>query len=458
MKKQLLSFVTLLCVVWLTPTRAAAYDFWVDGIYYNITSSSNPLTVEVTHNYNYNIVYAGAITIPERVTYNNVTYRVTNIGDYAFRECTGLTSVEIPASVTSIGREAFFNCRGLTSIVIPASVTSIGKYAFEFCSGLTSIAIPGSVTSIGESAFNGCSSLTSIEIPASVTSIGNWVFANCTGLTLIEIPASVVSIGEYAFQSCSGLTSVEIPASVTSIGQEAFAGCSGLTSIVVAAGNPKYDSRENCNALIETSSNTLLIGCKTTVIPASVTSIGEGAFAGCTGLTSIEIPASVTSIEDGAFGGCSGLTSIEIPASVTSIEAYAFYGCLGLTSIEIPASVTFIGGYAFKNCLGLTKIITRAIVPPTCSNYTWSNVNKSITLYVPAGTKAAYATAEGWKDFIKIKEFDATEITTLDAEASDMNFSDSEIYTMGGQRVDELQAGMNIVRMKNGKVKKIIKR
>ena len=281
---------------------------------------------------------------------------VTSIGDYAFSNCSSLTSITIPNSVTSIGDGAFRYCSGLTSITIPNSVTSIGDYALEGCSGLTSITIPNSVTSIGGYAFAWCESLTSITIPNSVTSIGDGAFGYCSGLTSITIPNSVTSIGEYAFESCSGLTSITIPNSVTSIGEGAFYGCSGLTSIVVEEGNSIYDSRENCNAIIETNSNTLVAGCKNTTIPNSVTSIGWGAFGSCSSLTSITIPNSVTSIGEAAFQHCSGLTSIEIPNSVTSIGDYAFSHCSGLTSITIPNSVTSIGDRAFNNCSGLTSV------------------------------------------------------------------------------------------------------
>ena len=200
-----------------------------------------------------------------------------------------------------------------------------------------------------------------IEIPKeikgiAVTSIGSKAFYWCSGLTSIEIPAGVTSIGEYAFSGCSGLKSIEIPAGVTSIGDSVFRSCSGLTSIVVEAGNTVYDSRDNCNAIIEKETNTLIQGCKKTKIPAGVTSIGDSVFEGCSGLTRIEIPAGVTSIGDSAFSGCSGLTSIKIPAGVTSIGWYAFEGCSGLTSIEIPAGVTEIGYAAFSGCSGLKDV------------------------------------------------------------------------------------------------------
>ena len=190
----------------------------------------------------------------------------------------------------------------------------------------------------------------------SVTSIGESAFSGCFGLTSVTIPNSVTSIGYSAFRYCSGLTSVTIPNSVESIGSSAFMNCSGLTSIVVENGNTVYDSRNNCNALIETASNTLINGCNTTVIPNSVTSIGERAFSGCYGLTSVTIPNSVTSIGDDAFYGCSGLTSITIPNSVTSIGNRAFDGCSGLSSVTIPNSVTSIGNGAFSGCSGLTSV------------------------------------------------------------------------------------------------------
>ena len=250
--------------------------------------------------------------------------------------------------MTSIGDSAFDSCTGLTSVTIPDSVTSIGDSAFDSCTGLTSITIPDSVTSIGNWAFEGCTGLTSITIPDSVTSIGGWAFFDCTGLTSITIPDSVTSIGGSAFWGCTGLTSITIPDSVTSIGVSAFAYCTGLTSITVSGGNKKFDSRNNCNGIIETAYNTLISGCKNTDIPDSVTRIGDRAFYGCTGLTTITIPNSVTSIGRHAFRGCTGLTSITIPDSVTVIGVSAFWDCTRLTSVCFMGDAPVVNERSFQ--------------------------------------------------------------------------------------------------------------
>ena len=310
------------------------------------------------------------------------------------------------------------------------------------------------VTSIESYAFRGCSDLTNITIGNSVTSIGKWAFQSCSGLTSIDIPNSVISIGTGAFMYCSSLTSATIGNSVTEIGIHAFYDCNSLTSIVVASDNPTYDSRDNCNAIIKTATNTLFAGCKNSIIPNSVTSIGEKAFHDCRGLTSIDIPNSVISIGKDAFNYCWGLTSINIPNSVTSIgtgafeecgrltsltignavtkiEMYAFsrcrnltsitipnsvtsigYGafreCTGLTSLTIGNSVTEIGDYAFQDCSGLNEIYSLSVTPPTVGTKTFYNCYDA-TLYVPIIAVDNYQAAEYWKQFAHIEGWGGAE-------------------------------------------------
>ncbi len=374
----------LLWMSFILTTAQWAYAFQSGGLYYNITSSTEPYTVEVTYQSSwysgdYNYMGLTSVTIPATVTYDGTTYSVTSIGEEAFYRCTGLTSITIPNSVTSIGSSAFYKCTGLTSVTIPESVTSIGDYAFSNCTGLTAITIPNSVTSIGSDAFSWCTGLTSITIPNSVTTIGSQAFYNCTGLTAITIPESVTSIGDGAFMDCTGLTAITIPNSVTSIGEYAFENCTGLTSVVwnakqcvagwsSSSDSPFYSARNSITSFtlgdeVESIPAYLCYAMSkltSITIPESVTRIGSSAFSGCTGLTSIAIGNSVTSIGSDAFSGCTGLTSVTIPNSVTSIGSSAFYSCTGLTSIAVPESVTSIGYSAFSGCTGITSVVWNA--------------------------------------------------------------------------------------------------
>ena len=334
------------------------------------------------------------------------SFKCTEIGYSLFSGCTSLTNIVIPESVTAIGREAFKNCYSLTSVVIPEGVTVIGFCAFSGCTSLTSIVveegnsvydsrescnaiieiatnklikgcnstiIPSSVTEIRKGAFDGCTSLTSIVIPSSVTKIGNNTFGvyDCSFMGCSSLISIVVEEGNSVYDSregCNaiietatnkliqGCNSTIIPSSVTKIEDSAFKGYTSITSLIVAEGNCVYDSREGCNAIIETATNKLIQGCASTIIPSSVTEVGVRAFDGCKSLTNVVIPEGVTMIGEESFSGCTSLTSIEIPSSVTKIDSSAFAGCTSLTSVVINGKIKKLDGCVFRECLNLESI------------------------------------------------------------------------------------------------------
>ena len=227
--------------------------------------------------------------------------------------------------------------------------------AFARNTTITSVVLPDTIEYIGECAFYYSTSLASITLPEGLTSIGYRAFQSCSGLTSVDLSGctSLASIGEMAFSGCSGLTSISLPSSLTSltsIGYDAFYVCSGLESITVEEGNPVYHSEGNC--LIETESNTLVLGCKNSVIPSYITSIGYDAFQDCSGLTTVDLSqcTSLTSIGWSAFYGCSGLTSISLPTSITSIEGNAFYGCRGLKEVIIDSEYVYTNAKSASAC------------------------------------------------------------------------------------------------------------
>ena len=332
---------------------------------------------------------------------------VESVGWMAFYGCSSLTDINIGNSVKNIESGAFYGCSSLTSIKIPNSVTSIGDMAFCACTSLTSIKISKNITTIEElvfsetafindssnwhngalyinnylikvdenligdfsvkantrviagGSFKDCKFLESVTIPNSVTSIEETSFKGCRSLKSITIPNSVKSIGDWAFNDCSSLTSITIPSNVTSIGERAFSSCDSLSSIEVADDNPIYDSRDNCNAIIETATNQLLVGCKSTIIPNSITRIGDAAFSDCSSLTSIAIPSSVTSIGDWAFSCCFSLTTITISNGVTNIGEHAFYACGALTAINIENNPIYDSR---NNCNAVIETATNTLL------------------------------------------------------------------------------------------------
>ena len=326
------------------------YETWVRDLE---AFQKDGLNYKICRNHAVSLIkgdYVGDITIPNQVSFNGVNYQVVSI-DGAFDSCPNLTSVIIPNSVTSLGG-AFYDCPSLVSVTIPNSVLSM--YGFRRCEKLASISIPNSVMEIGDGAFEDCDNIQSVTIPNSVTSIGQMAFFDCNGLKELSLSDNLTTIGESAFVACYSLKKIAIPKSVLKIGQRAFTECKGLESITVDRENKKYDSRSDCNAIIEKYTNKLIVGCKNTSIPHDVNTICEDAFAYCEGLKAIELPMSITSIESGAF-----------------------YECAGLSSVKCFAST-----------------------PPELNENAFSNYN--ITLFVPENSIAAYKADANWSKFKEI--------------------------------------------------------
>ena len=289
---------------------------------------------------------------------------VETIENQAFKDCMGMIELELGIGLKTIGQAAFNRCYKLSgALVIPEGVTHIGESAFSRCERLTEIIIGSGVKTIGANTFSGCTGLTSVTFSNLLQTIGDRAFQECKGLTgTLVIPETVISIGEAAFDGCNGLTEISIPQSVTSIRWHAFGECSGLGSIVVDASNTVYDSRNNCNAIMETATNTLIRGCKNTVVPQNC-----------------------EAIKDYAFDNCEELTEVTIPNSVTTIGERAFQECWELKDVTIGSGVTSIGDEAFSGCNKLNKITSLATTAPSVQSCTFSNIKSNGTLYVLEG-------------------------------------------------------------------------
>lgn len=398
----------------LAASSMMAYDYEVDGIYYN---QVYPFDYKVHVTYKeyegadkVQTTYTGDVVIPDTIVLEGVKYAVTGIDEYAFAGCTGMTSITIPKGVLGIGRYAFARCSGLTSVVLPENLLGLEDMAFARCVNLKTINIPDPIQTLYGNIFDLCTSLESIHIPKNVRDmdniffgcsglksitvdpentvysspnncnaiietaknaliigckntvipegvkvIGDYAFDFCTGLQAVTLPESLKRINNSAFYGCENLSSINIPAGVEQIGIEAFSCCPGLTSITVDPANTVFDSRNGCNAMIYSQSNMLLYGCKNTVIPDDIESIGDGAFLGCP-LTTVTIPSGVRYIGPQAFLACSDLKSVTLPEKLEEIDNAAFCICTSLTSVTIPKSVRRIGYSAFANDTSLVSV------------------------------------------------------------------------------------------------------
>lgn len=420
--------------------------------------------------------------------------KVTSIGDYAFYGCSGLTEITIPENVISIGYAAFQGCSFLSSVYWNAKECdtdgvdifdwesnlnsfTLGKNAQKIpiiygkntatlkvengnakydsrnnCNaiietasgtlvvGCKSTIIPSDIAHIGKKAFYNNSSLETIAIPKNVKSIGEAAFQSCKVLKTIHISDGVESIGSEAFGNCISLKAISIPKSVSNIAPGAFTECPELGTIVIEEGNPVYDSRNNCNAIIETATNTLIQGCKSTIIPEGVEAIGMGAFVACENLFAITIPNSVETIAEyafdfcenlvkvnigqgvkhigeGAFAECDKLTDITIPNSVETIADFAFCECESLTEVNIGSGINTIGEAAFAYCESLNTIRCYAETPPTCGEECFDDAYTA-TLFVLSKTLTDYSNHEEWGKFENIKALASEKVETDGVQVS----------------------------------------
>ncbi len=511
----------------------------------NLTSVSIPEGME--------LIEEGAFGGCSSLTSLSIPSSISCIRRDTFNNCMNLTSVIIKDGVRRIEEMAFYGCRNLISVSIPESINHISSNSFEgtpFLSNMgegviymgtflyryigtmpdnTVIAIKEGTTSINDYAFSNCRGLISVSVPESVTSIGKNAFQTTSfennmdngaiylGRVLYKykgplsegtsfiVKDGTVSITSYAFSSCSNIESIEIPSSVSSIGEGIFCNCNQLTTVLVEKNNPIYDSRDNCNAIIETSSNSVVAGCKNSIIPTGITSIGDYAFYSCLGLdvlslpqsvinigrfafygcedlVSINIPSNVSYIDRSAFSTCLNLKTITIPKGITSINFYAFNSCRSLTSIVIPENITgilwnafsscgnlksvtirgnlaFVDEQAFEYCSSLTELKCYAKEPPrsyqSFSNTTLSNA----TLYVLEPSLETYKITSPWNEFVTIRPIVEPTIST-DIYKIDENQAKHlrKRYNLSGQQIQDFHNGLQIIRDSQGNSRKVIGR
>lgn len=343
MKKFIL---TLSCI--LTSALSFAYDFEVDGMYYNITSLQN-LKVELTNGDNY---YTGDIVIPETVEYSNKTFTVTRLGDNCFKGCSKLNSVQIPHTVITLGTYVFYGCSKLASLTIPSSVTTIGEGAHE---------------EYGRHCFSGCYNLTSLIIEDGES-------------TLKLYPNDWIAQSTRTFVSCH--------LKYLYLGRN-----------IICVYIDDYDTYKN-PFYGQTSLTEIKFG-------SGITRIGYHMFQNCSSLEHIEIPNKITEIQNNAFEDCSKLSDVRMEEGVASIGSNVFKNCTSISSILFPSSITTIGSDAFLNCTNINKVYSKCDTPASIQESSFSGrTYLSAVLYVPTGTRALYEAATGWKDFSSIVETD----------------------------------------------------
>ena len=448
-----------------------------------------------------------ALTIPDKVT---------AIEDYAFNGCNNLTTLQLGNSIESIGIAAFQNCNTLTTLTIPSKVTAIGDYAFWGCNNLTTLQLGNSIESIGEAAFYGCNSLTTLQFGDRLESIGNWAFNDCTNLTTLKLGANLEFIGVESFWNCNSLTALTIPDKVTAIGDYAFNGCNSLKTLQLGNSIESIGiaAFQDCNALttltipdkVKSIGDWAFNGCTNLEelnLENNLEFIGESAFRRCQSLTELTIPDNVEFIGDWAFFNCEAMTKLVMPNKVTSIGEYTFAYCANLTSLQLGANLETIGDRAFYVCNSLIDLIIPdkvAVIGEEAfcystmlKNITIPNSVKSIgvrafynegtqygktiisrieepfdllegtfsewafaedTLRIPIGTIEKYRAREVWKNFVNIIDSEPTDISSTYRDKFDA--TEQNRYILNGLRSTVPQRGINIIKMNDGTVKKVM--
>lgn len=429
--RKLSSFLLALLATITFANAATISHVLIGDLYYNLDTENN--TAEVTYKSKnssdiYNQYWSIATAnIPSIVNYDDVDYTVTAIGNYSFYNCYSLTSVSVPNTVTCIGSHAFATCMRINNLVLPDSITKIGGYAFSDCSSLSSINLPTGLTSIENGLFSNCGRLTSIDISSGITNIGKFAFSQCRMLSTINLPSGLTCIGEYAFNECTSLTAISLPASIDCIYSNMFSGCTKLSSIVVDSNNTIccsvdgilfskdqtklyiYPAAKAGEEYIIPNTVTSIDNyafhssqyLKTINIPDGVVSIGSSVFAS-SNLESATLPLGLTNISDELFRDCAKLKTVVLPNGLISTGKYSFSGT-AIDTVDIPQGVTSIGARCFHDCTKLKSITCHAINPPTVGTYAFTNVNKSIPVFVPNESLQSYKTKSGWKDFTDIR-------------------------------------------------------
>lgn len=443
---------------------------------------SNYLFYEMSNNNLKEVRYIIDSDLETYLQSNHPIFYQINCGIKYYLNDQEITTLEIPSGITSIGDGVFFNSNGLTNLTLSSRVSSIGISAFSSCSNLkdvryyiyddlatyiqkghpafyvncgikyywnnqeiTTLEIPTSVTSIGNHAFYGGSGLTSVEFPSNLSSIGDWAFASCSGLKSVDLPSSITKMGEFVFNNCENLSSVKLPSEITAISKRAFSWCISLKNIELPAGITSID--EEAFSFCSNLQNINL--------PSGITTIGSGAFWNCSNLTNVILPSALTSIGYLAFVNCSNLANVTLSSNITSIGSSAFSDCKSLKNLTISKDVTSIKDIRFNNDyedLELESVYVAWENPIEAGSFFNRIKISNCTLYVPKGTKEAYANADVWKDFGNIIEYDATGI---DKVTNRSNVKEISRYSLNGQRVTSPTKGVNIVVYSDGSIKKV---